>query len=133
MVTPIESLVASAALTWVMLVTAALARTRALSLRGLVRAFGNREDLPGPAPFADRADRAARNMVENLVLFAVLLLAAALADVPPQDLALPSAIFVGARILYAPLYWGGVKYVRTLVWAASLVGLAWIGSAAALA
>jgi len=131
MMTPIASLVASAALTWIMLVTATFARTRALSFRGLASALGNRENLSTPSAVAERADRAAKNMVENLVLFAVLLLAASMAGASPADVAVPSAIFIGARIAYAPLYWAGVKYFRTVAWGVSLVGLAWIGSVAA--
>lgn len=133
MMTPITSLVASAALAWTMVVVAALARTRGLSLRGLSRAVGNRDDLSEPSAFAARADRAAKNMVENLALFGAVLLAATMAAVPASDLAAPAAIFVTGRIAYAFLYWGGIKYVRTLAWVVSLVGVFWIGSAAALA
>jgi uncharacterized MAPEG superfamily protein len=116
-----------------MLLVAALARSRGLTPRGFVNALGNRDNLADPSPFAARADRAAKNMLENLALFAVLLLAASMAGVPPGDLAVPCAIFVGARLAYAPLYWAGVKYVRTLAWTVSLVGLAWIGWGAAVA
>ena len=86
-------------------------------------AFGNRDDVPEPTPFAGRAERAARNMVENLALLAALLTAAAWADVPDAELEVPCAIFVYARLVYAPLYWAGVKYLRTAVWMVSLVGL----------
>ena len=133
MMTPITSLVVSAALAWLMLVVADLAGTRGLSLRGLSRAVGNRDDLPEPSAFATRADRAAKNMVENLALFGAVLLAAMMAAVPASDLEAPSTIFVISRIVYAFLYWGGIKYVRTLAWVVSLVGVFWIGSAAALA
>jgi len=131
MFSPMSSLLMSASLAWTMLVVAALARSRALSIAGLRVALGNRDNLPEPSGFASRADRAARNMLENLVLFGTVLLAASMARVPAGDLAIPCAIFVGSRVVYAFLYWGGVPYVRTVAWAVSLLGVAWIGALAA--
>jgi uncharacterized MAPEG superfamily protein len=133
MMSPLSSLLVSAALTWALLVVAALSRTGFFSsIAGMKAAFGNRDKLERPSAFAERADRASKNMVENLPLFAAVLLAASMANVPARDLAIPCAIFVGSRLVYVPLYWGGVKYVRTAVWAVSIVGLAWIGVLAAL-
>jgi uncharacterized MAPEG superfamily protein len=131
MFSPISSLLMSASLAWTMVVVAALARSRALSIAGLRVALGNRDNLPEPSGFASRADRAAKNMLENLVLFGTVLLAASMAGVPAGDLAIPCAIFVGSRVVYAFLYWGGVPYVRTVAWAVSLLGVAWIGALAA--
>ncbi len=96
-----------------------------------MNAFGNRDGLGEPSPFAARAERAAKNMAENLPLFAAVLLAASMAKMPERDLAVPCALFVGSRLVYALLYWGGIKYLRTVAWGASLVGLAWIGALAA--
>jgi uncharacterized MAPEG superfamily protein len=131
MFSPVSSLLMSASLAWTMVVVAALARSRAISIAGLRAAMGNRDDLPEPSGFASRADRAARNMLENLVLFGTVLLAASMARVPAGDLAIPCAIFVGGRVVHALLYWGGVRYVRTVAWAVSLLGMAWIGALAA--
>ncbi len=127
---PASSLVASAALTWAMLLLASLSRSRGWTPAGMKVAFGNRDDVPEPSPFAARADRAAKNMVESLVLFAALLLGASLRGVGPASLATPCAIFVVSRVVYAPLYWAGVKYLRTVAWTVSVVGLAWIGALA---
>jgi uncharacterized MAPEG superfamily protein len=33
-------------------------------------------------------------------------------------------IWLGARLVYLPLYWAGVPVVRTIVWTISMVGLA---------
>lgn len=120
----------SAGLAWTMIVLAALARTRIWTAAGLKTAFGNRDGTPEPSAFAARADRAAKNMVENLAFFAALVLAASMANVPLRDLAIPCTIFVVARLVYAPLYWAGVTYVRTLAWGVSIVGLVWIGALA---
>jgi uncharacterized MAPEG superfamily protein len=55
--------------------------------------FGNRDNLPEPTPLAARADRAARNMLENLVLFVAAIVAARFSGADPQDLALGSQLF----------------------------------------
>src|SRR5882757_4310914 len=67
MMTEIAVLAWSAALTWLMLMTSSALRTQGLSPGGFARAVGNRDDLRSPTPIAGRADRAAKNMLENLV------------------------------------------------------------------
>lgn len=126
---PALALVIATALCWIMVMVGSLSRTRGWTWAGLLDAFGNRDALPPASKFAERADRGAKNMIENLVLFGALLLGASLAGVPSEALRLPCAIFVGARLVYAPLVWGGVIYVRTLVWTVSLVGFVMIGAA----
>lgn len=121
--TPSTSLVVSAVLTFVMLLVASLARAKAWTLSGFILALGNRDNVPEPTPFAARADRASKNMLEGLVLFAALLLAASSAHVADSALAQPCAIFVYARVAYALVYWAGIKYLRTIVWAVSITGL----------
>ena len=116
----------SAALAWFMLITAAFFRTRWWTLRGLGLAFGNRDDLPDASPLAGRADRAARNMLENLLLLAVLVLAARLAGAAPERIARGARVFFWARVLYFPVYLAGIKYLRTALWAVGVVGLAMI-------
>ncbi len=127
MLSPITSLILSVALTWVMVCSASLARSRAWTLGGLHVAFGNRDDVPEAPPWVARADRAAKNMLENLVLFAATLLGAWMAKVPSDALACPCLIFLIARLVYAPLYYGGVKYLRTVAWAVAVGGVGWIG------
>lgn len=127
---PPLALVVSALLTWAMLLFASLAKARGWTPAGMMIAFGNRDDVPEPTAFAARADRAAKNMLENLGLFVAVLVAAWIARASEDALRLPCAVFVGARLLYAPLYWAGVKFVRTAVWMVSLVGLFWIAGLA---
>lgn len=126
MMSAAAALVGSALLTWSMLLVASLARSKGWTLPGMVLAVGNRDDMPEPTPFAARADRAAKNMVENLALFGAVHVAAVLAEVPADRLATPATIFFVARIAYAVAYWAGVKVLRTVLWSVSLVGIAWI-------
>ncbi len=126
---PALGLLVATVLCWIMVMVGSLSRTRGWTWTGLLDAFGNRDALPPSSKFAERADRGAKNMIENLVLFGALLLGASFAAVPAEALRLPCAIFVGARLVYAPVLWFGVIYLRTLVWTISLVGPVMIGAA----
>ncbi len=70
-----------------------------------------------------RAARALANMHEAMPVFLGLALMN-LIVAPQASLALTGAwVFLIARVLYVPLYLGGVPAVRTLAWVASWVGL----------
>ena len=127
MPTDAHILVYSVLLCWIMLVTAALLKT--LGVGGVAAGFGNREDLPAPSPLAGRADRAARNTLENLVLFAALLVAAHIGHASQDRIDLGARIFFFARLAYVPIYLIGITHVRTAIWIVSLVGLAIIATA----
>lgn len=73
---------------------------------------------------AARTARAASNMLENLALFAPLLVAAHLAVGDTPRVRLGAQIWLAMRVGYFPLYVFGVKYLRSFAWMISLVGLA---------
>ena len=123
MTTDLRLLACSTVLTWLMLMLSALLRTRWWTWRGVILALGNRDDVPEPSAVAARADRAAKNMLENLVLFAALLLGAHAALVPPARLELAAELFFWARLAYFPVYLAGIPYLRTALWAVAVVGL----------
>jgi len=93
---------------------------------GLMPLFGNREGMPEIKGWGGRAARAHRNMIENLVLFAALVLAAVVAGKTNSMTLLGAQLFFWARVAYAVVYLAGVPYVRTGAWAVSIVGLALI-------
>ena len=126
----IHYLLLSSGITWVMLVLAALLRTGATTPSGLKVAVGNRDNLPPPSALAARADRAAKNMLENLVLFACVALAASLAGADPARASLGCQVFLFARIAYAVIYVAGIEWLRTLSWAAGVAGIAMVAVAA---
>jgi uncharacterized MAPEG superfamily protein len=90
---------------------------------GLMPLVGNREGFPALAGWAGRADRAHRNMLQNLVLFAGLVLAAHSAGVSNDMTMLGAQLFLWARLAYAPIYLVGLPWLRTGAWAVSVVGL----------
>lgn len=90
---------------------------------GLPALAGNRERLPEISGWAGRAQRAHRNMLESLVLFAALVLVAHVAGKANATTALGAQLFFWARLIYAGVYIAGVPWLRTGVWAVSIVGL----------
>ena len=126
MTTDLHYLAYCVVLTWVMLMVASLSRAKAWTPKGLLLAFGNRDDLPPATPFDARADRAAKNMLENLVLFAVVVLVARLGGIEPNKIATGAAVFFWARVVYFFVYLAGIPYLRTAVWAVSVAGLVMI-------
>ena len=120
--TDLNYLALSALLAWLMLIVASLLRSRAWMPAGIQVALGNRDELPELSPLAGRADRAARNMLENLVLFTALVAALRLGGKPAATDA--AALFFWARVLYFAVYLAGVPYLRTLVWLVSISALA---------
>ena len=123
MTADLHYLVYSTVLAWAMIMTAAVLRTRAWTTSGLMLAFSNRENVPPPTSIAGRTERAARNMLVNLTLFAALLLAVHAANLNDPRVETGAALFFWARLVYFPLYVVGVIYLRTLVWMVSVVGL----------
>ena len=90
---------------------------------GLPLLAGNREGLAPCTGWAGRASRAHHNMLESLVLFAALVLIAALAGKSNAMTLLGAQLFFWARLAYAVVYLAGVPWARTAVWFVSVVGL----------
>lgn len=110
-------------LTWVSIMSAALLRNREWTLDGMKVGLSNRDHLPEPTPLGGRAVRAAANTIENFVLFAALALTAQAAGVG-DEATLGAQVFFWARLVYLPVYWAGITYVRSAIWGVGLAGLA---------
>jgi len=119
----LKFLVWSVALTAVQMVVAVLF---AIQQVGLPRLAGNRDGLPPATGMAGRAQRAHRNMLESLVLFAALVLVAQAIGKANAATALGAQLFFWGRLAYAIVYLAGVPWIRTGVWAVSVVGLVMI-------
>ena len=110
-------------LTWVMVFFAANIKVKSWTPSGMKAAFGNRETAVDAPGFAGRADRAAKNMIENLPLFLGLIMVAHLGGRTGDRVNLGAHMFVWARLAYWPTYLAGVPYLRTLIWYVSVMGL----------
>jgi len=101
-----------------------LATVQALvSQKGLMTAFGNRENLPELTGWGGRAARANLNMAQNLVLFTAVVLAAVAAGTTNDMTLLGAQLFFWGRVAYAVCYLGGITYARTASWLVSIIGI----------
>lgn len=90
---------------------------------GLPSLAGNRDNLPALTGWAGRARRAHRNMLENIVLFAALVLVAHAAGISNAMTLLGAQLFFWGRLAHAVIYVAGIPWLRTAAWAVSAVGL----------
>lgn len=70
-----------------------------------------------------RLIRAQKNLFETLPLFIAAILIAHVTNIHTVATYYGAMIYLGARIIYVPVYAMGISYVRSLIWVASMVGL----------
>jgi uncharacterized MAPEG superfamily protein len=73
--------------------------------------------------FAGRADRAFRNLLETFPAFAALALALVVTGRTGGLGVLGAQVWVAMRILFVPLYFIQIPYLRSLVWFVSIFAL----------
>ena len=118
---------------WALILTSAMLRSRMWKPSGLLAALGNRENQAECTGFPARTDRAAKNMLENMVLFTALVLVASVGGVTNPQVEIGARIFFWARIVYIPIYMIGIPVARTAVWAISVIGMGMIFASIVLA
>ena len=92
--------------------------------RGLDWNAGPRDGDAKPlSPLAGRAARALANFQETYPAFIALALALAVTGRTGGLASTGAILWFAARIIYIPLYLFGIRYVRSLAWAASILGL----------
>jgi uncharacterized MAPEG superfamily protein len=106
------------------LVYVLIAASFATQQRGLKWNASNRDGEPKPLTgSAARAARASHNFLETFPFFAAAVLAVLLSKANTPHTASGAALYFWARLAYLPIYIVGIPYLRTLVWAVSIVGL----------
>lgn len=96
--------------------------------KGLPFAAGNRDQAYQLPDWAERASRAHRNMLENLPIFAALVLVANAAGAANDATALGATLFFWGRVAHAVVYLAGISYLRTAAYGISLIGLVMIAA-----
>lgn len=92
--------------------------------RGLAWNASARDGEPEPLQgVAGRVNRAFANFRETFPMFAAAVLAVAVAGRTDGSTALGAQLYFWARVAYIPLYAAGIPYVRSAVWAVSLLGI----------
>jgi uncharacterized MAPEG superfamily protein len=116
-------LVYMALVTWLTLLAASFIRAKMWNLTGIKKGFGNRDDIDELSPLAGRVDRTAKNTVENFIFFAALVLTAQAAGITDPKLVMGAELFFWARLVFIPVYYVGIPYLRTGVWLVSIIGM----------
>ena len=81
------------------------------------------EALPPPSAMTGRTMRAQANFLETFPIAIVALLGVVIAGKASPTTALGGWIWLGARVVYLPLYAAGVPVIRTIVWNIGMIGL----------
>ena len=107
-------------LTWVAALTTVLWIPYILNLimvRGLVDAVGYPEDPKPLAPWAARMKAAHYNAIENLVVFAALVLVLHAAGISNDTTVLACQVYFWARLVHFLVYGFAIPWARTLAYA----------------
>lgn len=81
---------------------------------GVLEALSYSADDKPVADWAVRAKKAHYNAIENLVVFAALVLAAHATGAANEATAAASVAYLLARLVHYPVYVAGIPYLRTL-------------------
>ena len=100
------------------------------AIRAKTRQYGTKwnvgardEDLPPPEPLVGRLARAQANYFETFPVMAAAILIVTVANLASDWTAIGALLWLGARVIYLPLYAMGVPVVRTLAFFVSMVGI----------
>jgi uncharacterized MAPEG superfamily protein len=93
-------------------------------VRGVQDAMGYPENPKPGAPWAQRLQKAHYNAVENLVLFAALVLTAQTIGLSTPAIGTAAAVYFWARLAHAVVYTFGIPWLRTLSWTVGWFALA---------
>jgi len=93
-----------------------------IAVRGLVGAMANPSpDDAAQSPWAQRLQRAHLNAVENLVIFATLVLTLQLMQHSTNSTVIACAVYFWARLAHAVVYMLGIPVLRTLAFAVGFI------------
>lgn len=97
-----------------------------IAVRGLINAVGYPDNPEPQSPWAQRLMKAHANAVENLVVFAILVLVAHAANIDSSTIAAACVAYFWARVAHALAFAFGIPWVRTLAFAVGFVSQATI-------
>lgn len=111
-------------LTWVITLSAVMwvpYILNSIMVRGLKDAVGYPDDPQPLAPWAERMKKAHYNAVENLVMFAALVLMLNALGISNATTVMACNIYFWSRLAHYVIYSAGIPWLRTLSFAASWV------------
>lgn len=89
---------------------------------GMEWGLSNRDKPFTLPPWAERAKRAHGNLLENLIPFAILVLAAHVSGHANGITATGATLFFVSRVVYAGVYTAGITGVRSVVYFGGTIG-----------
>lgn len=92
-----------------------------IAVRGISDTVGYPSDPLPLAPWAERLRAAHANAVENLAVFAALMLAAQLLNVSTPVTVLAGSLYLWSRVAHAVVYTLGIPWLRTLAFTGGFV------------
>lgn len=100
-----------------------------LAVRGLIDAVGYPENPKPQSPWAQRLMKAHANAVENLIVFAPLVLLVQVTGITSAAVGTAAMVYFWARVVHALAYTFAVPWIRTLSFAAGFFAqmvIAWV-------
>ena len=113
-------LCASVALLFVLVIIQATAGAQA---QGAMTMAGHRDNLGPPSVWQARTKRCVDNHREGLILFAPLILVAALTNTSGDLTIYGAQMFFYSRVAHAIVYLAGWPYIRPLFWTIGMIGI----------
>jgi len=86
--------------------------------------FSSRDKTTENSILAQRAIRALKNLLETFPIFVGLTLLSIIKDIDNSSIAF---LWLMSRVIYVPVYIYGINYLRTTLWAVSLICLMLMG------
>lgn len=99
-----------------------------IMVRGLADAVGYPDNPKPLAPWARRLKSAHYNAVENLVVFAALVLVAVAAGIHNPAVGTAAAVYFWARLVHAVVYTLAIPWLRTLSFVVGFAMQMWIAA-----
>ena len=100
-----------------------IAALASLMQKGLPWAASPRDNSTPLTGITARLDRAANNFVATFPFFIAVVLVGQLLGRHSHVTVLGAQLYFWARLVYVPIYAAGIPYLRTLIWAVSIVGI----------
>jgi uncharacterized MAPEG superfamily protein len=108
-----------------LLVVHVFVQATAAADRGQTYLLGARDEAKGSrSAVAGRLDRALRNFLETYPAYIALAAALAMTGQTGGVGAVGALVWIIARVAYVPVYAAGISVIRSLIWFASIIGLA---------
>ena len=102
--------------------------TRNVLVLGLPTAAGNQHNIAPWAGWNDRLNRATRNLIEAIAIYAPIALAIHMLGLSNASTELGAQLFIIARLIHAVVFTAGIPWVRTTAWFAGVAGIMMVGS-----